>query len=68
MRELDEKKCKFCWGKRFYTVLIGGIYHSGDFAYDGPYFQAPVIRAIACPKCNRSNHRKIVGVRKTIYS
>lgn len=64
--ELDEKKCKYCYGKRYYTAIFG-FHGAEDFGRDG-FDIPPKIHLIACPKCNRLNHRKIKGVRKTAYS
>lgn len=62
MREnkLDEKKCKFCYGKRFYSVILG-LYGAEDFGGDG-FYDHPRIINVACTKCNRGNRRKIKGV------
>ena len=59
--KLDEKKCKYCYGKRYYTVLYG-IHGSEDFGGDG-FDSAPSIHRIACSKCNRNNRRRIKGVK-----
>jgi hypothetical protein len=48
--KLDEKKCKFCYEKRFYTVIW---VKSGAEDFGGQ---------VACTKCNRNNRRKIKGV------
>lgn len=58
--KLDEKKCKFCYEKRFYTVIWvkSGAEDFGGEGFDG----VSKIYKVACTKCNRNNRRKIKGV------
>ena len=64
--KLDENKCKHCWGKRFYSVIIG-LQGFNDFADEG-FIKNPQIKLVACPKCNKGNRRKIKGVLKSIWN
>jgi hypothetical protein len=59
--KLDEKKCKYCYGKRFYTVICVKS-AADDFGGEG-YDGVPKIYKIACSKCNRNNRRTIKGVK-----
>lgn len=63
--KLDEKKCFACYGKRFYSVLIGITGHE-DFGGDG-FVEYPAIKNVACPKCNKGNKLKLKGVHKSIW-
>lgn len=58
--KLDEKLCKYCFGKRFYTVLHGIHSTTGD--------ELPSIHRIACSRCNKNNRRKIKNVRPNWWS
>ena len=61
--KLDEKKCKYCYGKRYYTVLYG-IHGASDWEMrERGFDEAPSIHRIACSRCNRNNRRKIKGVK-----
>ena len=61
--KLDEKKCRYCWGKRFYTVLYG-IHGSSDHEmHEEGFTELPTIHKVACSRCNAGNKRKIKGVR-----
>jgi len=64
--KLNEKKCKYCYGKRYYTVLYG-VHGATDFGGDG-FHDSPRIHKIACSKCNRNNRRKIKGVKANWWS
>lgn len=64
--KLDEKKCKYCWGKRFYTAMFG-MHGAEDFGGDG-FEKLPAMHKIACPKCNRGNKRRIKGVSATMWA
>ena len=63
--KLDEFKCKYCYGKRYYTVIFG-FHGAEDFGGDG-FDMAPKIHHVACPRCNRNNRRKIKDVRRTMF-
>jgi len=65
MKELPEGGCKYCWNKRYYSVLIG-VHGAEDFGNDG-FDELPNIKNVACPRCNKGNKRKIKGVQKSIW-
>lgn len=59
------KNCKYCYNKRYYSVLIG-THGLVDFGGDR-YEELPAIKNVACPKCNKGNYRAIPGVIKSIW-
>lgn len=66
--KLDEKKCKYCYGKRYYTVLYG-IHVASDFEMGEKVFEETLrIHKIACSKCNKNNRRKIKGIKSNWWS
>lgn len=63
--KLDESKCKSCYGKRYYTVMVGIVGHD-DFGVDG-FVKLPEIHKIACKICNKGNRRRIKDVRTSMF-